>query len=49
VLVELLALVHSRQARGKQVHDANIVATTEGSLEGEPREVQGRCAPGRRL
>jgi predicted nucleic acid-binding protein len=27
VLVELLALVHSRQVRGKQVHDANIVAT----------------------
>ncbi|HJW74109.1 MAG TPA: TA system VapC family ribonuclease toxin [Thermoleophilia bacterium] len=27
VLVELLALVRDRQVRGKQVHDANIVAT----------------------
>ncbi len=27
VLVELLALVHDQQVRGKQVHDANIVAT----------------------
>ena len=27
MLVELLALVHDRQVKGKQVHDANIVAT----------------------
>jgi predicted nucleic acid-binding protein len=27
VLVELLALVHDHQVKGKQVHDANIVAT----------------------
>lgn len=27
VLVELLALVRDRQVKGKQVHDANIVAT----------------------